>query len=67
MYVQLIVHRCVYLCVYLCEAIRVLGSALGFSSGVTEGKDDRPLIQGAHRFNDIMGEEPSSPSHTCNR
>lgn len=50
--------------VYISECIGVLCCALSFVGWVTQSKDNGPFIQAGHGFDDIVGEERASASHT---
>lgn len=49
---------------YISERIGVLCCALCFIGWVTQSKDNWPFIHAGHGFDDIVGEERASPSHT---
>jgi len=44
---------------YLCELVALLRGALRLAGGVTQGKDDRPLVEGRHVFDNLVGERSS--------
>lgn len=48
---------------YLCELIALLRCALRLAGRITQGKDDRPLIEGRHVFDNLLGECSSDSSH----
>lgn len=41
---------------YLCEFVALLRCALGLAGRIAQGKDDRPLVEGRHVSDDLLGE-----------
>lgn len=41
---------------YLCELVALLCCALGLAGRIAQGKDDRPLVEGRHVSDDLLGE-----------
>lgn len=48
---------------YLRELVALLRCALGLTGGITESEYDRPLVEGRHVFDDLLGERSSNSSH----
>lgn len=49
---------------YLCELVALFRCALSLACGITQGKYDRPLIEGRHVFDNLLSERPSDGSHS---
>lgn len=49
---------------YLCESVALLCCALSFAGGITQGKDDRPLIEGRHVFDNVLSKRSCDSSHS---
>lgn len=48
----------------LCEFVALLCSTLSLAGGIAQSKDDGPLVERRHVFNDLLGERSSDGSHT---
>lgn len=48
---------------YLCELVALLCRALSLAGRITQGEDDRPLIEGSHVFDDFLSKRSSNRSH----